>query len=456
MKDLINYYRYKELGGSYFLTTDHGSFCILNKEEFEKLKNEQIDEALLKKLEEKEIIINEKNINEVVRLSKKRNKFLFCGASLHIIVVTLRCNMNCIYCHASSKPESKKEYDMTGETATKTVDFVFQSPSPKISIEFQGGEPLLNWEIIKHIVEYSLEKNKEVKKEIKFSIVSNLEEMDEEKLNYILKHNIDICTSLDGQKQLHDSQRICSKTSNYETVIKWIRRFNEEYSKKGIKEKKINALLTLTKESLSYPKEIVDEYVKNNLEIIHLRWLNKLGVAKSNWKKLSFYSEEYISFWKKAVEYIEELKEKGIKIEERMKNIIENKIGNEEDPNFLDLRNPCGAIIGQITYDYDGTIYSCDEARMVGEDIFKFGNVGRDKYIEVLSSKKACALINSSINDQYLCDSCVFKPYCGLCPVCNYAETGNIIPNLKENERCKILVAQFEWVTITKFIKNKC
>ena len=129
MDHTINNYRVRKFGDKYFLTTDHGSFCILTKDEMKKLKRHSLDDELVKKLEEKEIILNESNLFEAIRLTRNRNSYLLCGTSLHIIVITLRCNMKCIYCHASSKESDSKKYDMDKSTAKKTVGFIFQTPS---------------------------------------------------------------------------------------------------------------------------------------------------------------------------------------------------------------------------------------------------------------------------------------------------------------------------------------
>ena len=451
----INNYRAKKVGGRYFVTTDHGSYCILSEKEFRKLNQNKIDDELKYKLEEKEIILNDTNIDEAIRLTRNRNNFLFSGTSLHIIVVTLRCNMKCVYCHASSKDIDKKEFDMDKETAKKTVDFIFQTPNNKITIEFQGGEPLLNWDVVKYIIEYALEKNKVSNKELIITMVTNLIEMDEEKMNYLIQNKIDICTSLDGPKELHDDNRKFLKGSNYEIVIKWIKRFKEEYEKRNLKERRINALVTLTKKSLNYPKEIVDQYIELGLPNIHLRFLNKLGVAKQSWPEITYSVKEYLDFWKKAVNHIEELKKQGKEINERMIYIMINKIQNESDPNYLDLRSPCGAAIGQLTYNYNGDIYTCDEARMIEDDLFLLGNVKKDEYKDIVTCDKACATITASINDQYICNDCVYKPYCGICPVCNYSEQGNIIGKITQTNRCKIFKEQFDWVIKEKFINKE-
>ncbi len=455
MENNINFYRYKKFNEKYFLTTDHGSYCVLDEKEFSNLKKKDINSILKQKLEQSEILLDKSTIEESVRLTRKRNHFLFNGASLHIVVVTLRCNMNCIYCHASSEQENKDEFDMDKETAKKTVDFIFQTPSKDICIEFQGGEPLLNIEIIKYIVEYAKEKNKEAKKELEFTLVSNLSLMDDKILDYLIINNISICTSLDGPKELHDYNRIFSKTSNYEQVTYWIRKIQEEYKKRNIKNKKINALVTLTNKSLQYSKGIIDEYVKLRLNIIHLRYPNNLGFAKEAWKNIRFSADEFIGFWKTCMEYIKELQNKGINIQERMFNIMFKKINEQYDPNYLDLRTPCGAVISQLTYNYNGNIFGCDAARMLQDNIFQIGNVHKDNYKETTNCDKACTIINASINDQYICDDCVYKPYCGVCPVINYSEQGNIIGKITQTDRCKILKQQFDYVVKEKFINTE-
>jgi len=455
MDFFINNYRYRKLNDKYFVTTDHGSYCILSKDELKNLKQNKIDIELRDKLEKKEIIIIESNIKEAIRLTRNRNSFLYSGTSLHIIVVTLRCNMDCVYCHASSYPENKKSYDMDIKTAKKTVDFIFQSPSKKIAIEFQGGEPLLNWNVVKYIIKYSKEKNKEAKKQLEIIIVSNLTKMDEDKMKYLIDNNITVSTSFDGPKEVHDFNRKFVHGSNYEGVVNWIKKFDNEYKKRGYKDNHVNALVTLTRKSLQYPKEIIDEYVKLGLKEVHLRFLNNLGMAKKSWGKISYSIESYLKFWKEALDYIEEIKKEGIEINERMTSIMIHKINNEFDPNYLDLRNPCGAAIGQLAYNYDGGIYTCDEGRMLGEDdLFSLGNVKKDNYKEVLTSNKSCAIINASINDQFICNTCAFKPYCGICPVCNYAEQKNIIAKISETGRCKMHMAQFDWVVKNKFMNN--
>jgi len=445
----INDYRYKKLKDKYLLTTNSGSFLLLDEKEFNDLKDEKIDRKLFDLLEEQEVIITPQNQKKIIERTRQKYWYMFKGTSLHIVVPTLRCNMKCLYCQASSVNPSLKGYDMDSETAKKTVDFIFQTPSEAITIEFQGGEPLLNFEIVKYITKYAKELNKKNKKKLKLSIVTNFNALDEEKLDFLINEDINICTSLDGPKFIHDFNRpLLGNSGSYDSVIRWINIIRERYKQQKLK-KGIGALITVTKKCLDYPKAAVDEYIKDGFNTIHLRPMSTMGCASASWQKIGYKPEDFIDFWKKSMDYIFELNKKGIKIKERMSVIILRKIlgvSVSEGEDYVDLRSPCGAAIGQLLYNYNGNIFTCDEGRMVGNDIFKIGDVNQ-KYKDVLTSKQTCAIVSSSINDSFICNNCVYKPYCGICPVCNYFEQGNIIAKIPETSRCKTYMAMFDYLT---------
>ncbi len=432
--------RCREIDSNYLVTSDAGNWCFLDKNEFEQIGKNNVSVDLKKKLQGKNILLDDKNKEQIVMQYRRKYRHLFQGTSLHIIVPTLRCNQACVYCHASVKHQNTDGFDMTYETAEKAVDFIFQSPSKKITIEFQGGEPLLRFDIIKKIIDYSNKLNSDKKKELRFALVTNLILMDNEKLDYCIKNNIGICTSLDGPEKIHDKNR--GQYTPLIDKIKWVR---EELEKKG---KKLNALMVATKHSLGNHKEIIDEYVRLGFDYIQLKSLNPLGFAKQRWGEIVISAEEYIDFWRKSMNYIIELNndKEGIIYESMTKVILERIFGFNSESIFLDLLSPCGAAIGQLVYNYDGSVFSCDEARMLDDDMFKLGNVFDDNYKGVICSDKCSALVASSVNDIYFCDLCAYKPYCGVCPVCNYALYGNVIPKLPEDFRCKVNKAIFDYI----------
>ncbi len=438
----INRFRHRKIRDKYLITTDHGTWKLVDKKDFISLLAGDIRKELEDELADAGIVLTKDNISSIKEKYWKRFGFMHEGPSLHIVVVTLRCDQKCIYCHASSRGKDQTSFDMTEDTAKNTVDTIFQTPSKNITIEFQGGEPLLNFSIIRYITTYSRILEKRFKKNLELTMVSNLQQMTEDILDYCLKNDIHLCTSLDGPEHLHDRNR--PKESHRKTVY-WIRRINEELEKRNIRNTRMNALVTITRTSLKYPVEIVDEYISLGLAGLHLRYMNKLGNAVKNSVLIDYEPEEFIAFWKTAMDHILSVNKKK-RFVERGAVIILKKILTEKDPNFLDMRSPCGAVTGQLAYDYDGSVFCCDEARTLDDDLFKIGDVDKKNLKEMCSSEDARAVISESINDSTVCDLCAYKPFCGICPVCTYAEQGTTSGNIPITSRCRIFKAQFDYI----------
>ncbi|MBU0579570.1 MAG: His-Xaa-Ser system radical SAM maturase HxsB, partial [Candidatus Margulisbacteria bacterium] len=418
-------------------------FIFLQQKEFESFLLGDVKEKslLYEKLLKNNLIRGSLNFDQMIELYQKRHSFLARGPSLHIVVLTLRCDHKCVYCQAASRGESAKEYDMSISTAKRVVDTILESPSKTITIEFQGGEPLANWPTLKYIVEYARRKNKSIGKELHFTLVSNLTFMDEAKFNWIFKNQIGVCTSIDGPEYLHNENRKNKTNNSYQIATKWIKKIKQKYEKvKDDDRRKYiyapGALITVTRNALKYPKEIVDEYCKMGFDTIYLRPLAKLGFAKETWQKIGYEVNEFIDFYKKALNYIFEknYKKSGLFIEYTALTFLV-KILAGRDPGQLDLRSPCGAGIGQILYNYDGNVFSCDEGRMLEEDLFKIGNVYNNSYKDIVSNKAVKSICAASCLDGTYCDSCVYKVYCGICPAWNYGESGKLFTQLHENRK---------------------
>lgn len=207
---------------------------------------------------------------------------------------------------------------------------------------------------------------------------------------------------------------------------------------------------TISRYSLSYPKQIVDQYLKLGFDDFYLRPLNPFGFSKEVFKKIGYSADEYIEFYKKALNYIIDLNLKGKEVREKMARTFLIKMLTDKDPNHLDFRSPCGAGIGQLAYNYNGNVYTCDEGRMLsmmGDESFCLGNVKKNTYQEIVGSPITRTLCTAScLEGQPHCSSCVYKPYCGICPIYNYSEQGNIFGQMPTNERCKINMAIFDFL----------
>jgi len=202
-----------------FITNEVGEFTFISRNDFEKLTSFNLkpqDETFLN-LKAKQII-TDTDIEPMIEMlaTKYRTKkgSLNNFTALHMVVPTLRCNSDCRYCQVSRKDVTAENCDMDKTTAKKVVNTIFKSHSPYIKIEFQGGEPLLNFKIVKYIVEYAEWRNLFKKKQLEFVICTNLTLITEDILEFLKKHHVSISTSLDGPKDLHNKNRPLQVTDN--------------------------------------------------------------------------------------------------------------------------------------------------------------------------------------------------------------------------------------------------
>ena len=188
----------------YLLTNDVGEYIFLNNDDFEKFINYELDPKtdLFYDLASKQIATTD-NVEDVVKMlaTKFRTKksILRDFTSLHMVVPTLRCNSSCIYCQVKRHESSDHSADMTKKTAKNIVKCIFEGPSPYIKIEFQGGDPSTDFDMVKYIIEEAEWQNLFKKRELGFVICTNLTLLTPEMVKYLKKHKCDISTSLLGE-----------------------------------------------------------------------------------------------------------------------------------------------------------------------------------------------------------------------------------------------------------------
>lgn len=435
MKNHFNFHRYGK--DNVLITNDFGCYTFLTDQELKEfiLNRVDLDSELHAKLKQGLFLIDpvETYSHEVIHDLRQMKSYVFQATSLHIFVVTNACNLSCIYCQAKDKEHQEFGY-MTEDIAYKAVDIALQSPAQKLNFEFQGGEPLLNFPIIQKIIKYTEEHRK--LKEVQYTIVSNFTLLTEDILNYLLQHHVSICTSLDGPQFLHDCNRpFAFGKSSYERANNGIKLLKE----RGCT---VSAIQTTTRYSLPYAKEIVQEYVKLGTPGIFLRPLTPLGFAKNDWRQIGYYPEEFLRFYRQAFVEILKVNREGTYFSELHAAYFLRKILQNNPNNYMELRSPCGASVGQLAYYYDGQIYTCDEARMIGESgdkAFCLGNVFENNYDNLISCGVCKATCAASIVESVPgCCDCVYQPYCGICPVVNYSTDGDIFSKQYRNYRCRI------------------
>ncbi len=361
--------------------------------------------------------------------------------ALHMFVVTLRCEHSCPYCQVSRQNDDQSQFDMTEETADRALDHVFRSPSPNIMIEFQGGEPLLNFPLIEHIVHGAIERNHRARRELGFVIATNLALVTDDMLRFCDVHSIHISTSLDGPRDLHNKNRPRAGGDSYERAVQGIARTRETLGCDNI-----SAMMTTTAASLGRAREIVDEYVSNGFRGIFFRPLSPYGFAVKTKGFAAYDSDQWLPFYFEGLVYIIELNRRGVQFLEFYAAVILQKMLTPFQPGYVDLMSPAGIGLGALVYNYDGKVYASDESRMLGEmhdDTFCLGTV-YDSYEELMLSDKLLEPLEGSFSGSVpMCVTCAFEPYCGSDPVYHHATQHDFVGRKPASDFCRRKMAIF-------------
>lgn len=448
----LNYFNFKQFGDFVLMTNDFGKYVFVSREDFQKILSLNVDREseLYNELNKKKMIYDESDLeysSENKYALREIKGYVNAATSLHIFVVTTVCNMSCVYCQANNGIECS-HLVMDKEMVERAVDIALQSPEQSLCFEFQGGEPLVNFEIIKHIVEYA-----EIHKgchEIAYTVVTNLTLLKDEMLDFFTQHCFGISTSMDGNELVHNNNRpYVDGNGTYKKVTDSI----ERVRKAGLQ---IGAIETTTRFSLKYPREIVHAYIDMGFESIFIRPLTPLGKAAKSWEKIGYTSEEFIGFYRQALDELIEINKKGRFIKEDHAAILLRRIRGDF-MNYMELRSPCGAGVGQLAYYADGNIFTCDEGRMLhemGQSTFKLGNVYDSTYTDLINNSVCKTVCASSILETIpTCCDCVYQPYCGTCPVVNYALDGDVIEKQPRGYKCRVYSGILDYL-FSKFFEN--
>lgn len=425
----------------YILTNMVGEYLVIPNNQLELIIDHslQADSTLLADLRSKHFIYypEEKAPLELLAL-KLRTKFsrLANFTNLHLFVVSLRCDHSCPYCQVSRQSEDKAAFDMTIETADKGLDFVFRSPSPGLKIEFQGGEPLLNFEMVKYIVIEAKKRNQVFNRDLQFVIATTLSLITEEILSFCKEHNIVLSSSLDGPEDLHNQNRPRPNKNSYAKFIEGLGRAREVLGYD-----QVSALMTTTDLSLPRVREIIDEYVKLGFDGIFLRSLSPYGFAIKTKKFMSYDTGRWLEFYKEGLDYVIELNKAGVPFTEQYASLILTKMLTSTDPGYVDLMNPSGAGIAAIVFNYNGEVYASDESRMLaemGDKTFKLGNLANNTYEEIILSDALLDALETSFTLSVpMCSDCAFEPYCGAEPVYHHAIHKDVVARKPESAFCQ-------------------
>jgi len=431
--------RFERAGKSYLVSNMVGDFVRLSGDELNRLVDLRVrpGDGLYEKAYAAHLITGEGQTAQRQLLAlrlRSRMAYLREPTPLHIFVVTLRCEHSCPYCQVSRQSTDRSKFDMSEETARHALNIAFESPSKRIKIEFQGGEPLLNFPMIKNIVAAARTQAGTVGKAVDFVIASNLALLDDTVLAFCKSNGVLLSTSLDGPADLHNKNRPRPGGNSHELATRGIRRAQEVLGPE-----QIGALMTTTEASLDRVEEIVDEYLRLDLDGIFLRPLSPYGFAVKTKAIRKYNSKGWLEFYARGLRYVLEINRTGRHFPEFYATLILKRMFADRPLGYVDLRSPAGIGLGALVYNYDGKVFASDEGRMLaemGDQTFELGSVAQS-YRSLVFSDKLLDLIGSSLTQcAPECLDCVYEAHCGADPVYHHATQADPVGMKPLSEFC--------------------
>ena len=440
-------FNFKELQGDRCLVSNlAGQHESLAKSDFDQLINSkyhQIDQNSLHSLEAKHFISpsDQANMRENIITSKfaLRVQSSLMKPAVFMVVPTLRCDHDCHYCQVSRVTESKQGYDLEEMHIAGILDHIDFLSGEYIKIEFQGGEPLLNFNFIQKFVDSAKKKLKE--KHVEFVICTALGPINNEMLEWIGLNNIHLSVGFDGPSDIHSNNRPSKKFNSYENTAENVRLINKYFP-----EINVSLLSTITKQSLQQPKQIVDSYLELGVNDLFIRPLSPYGFAADTWGKIGYTADEFMFFYKALITYIQELPQQ---IVEHLALFHLNRIFSQST-SFVDLKSPAGIVFGSIEYDYNGNIFGSDESRMLWTstkaDELIIGHISDEPKNTYNKSNLIALLRDTFIEVNPGCDECAYSQFCGADPLFHLATQGDLIGHKARSFFCQVETQMFDFL----------
>lgn len=321
-------------------------------------------------------------------------------------------------------------------------DTIFESASRTLTVEFQGGDPLLRFDLVQHAVQRIQARNASEGRRIRFVVASTLHQIDEGMCAFFKAHGVHLSTSIDGPRELHNRNRPIPGRDAYERTLAGI-----DLARERLGHDAVAALMTTTKASLACPEAIVDEYVRLGFREIFLRPLSSYGFAKRNQALLGYSVEEFFRFYQRGLQRVLYWNNQGVEIREVYASILLNKMLSTFDAGYVDLQSPTGAGSSVLVYNYDGYVYPGDEARMLaetGDTSLRMGRIGEPLDALLASPVRRALASASMVEDMPGCRDCPYNLFCAPNPVDAQAQFGTPFVPAHETEHCRRHMGLFD------------
>lgn len=360
----------------------------------------------IRELYEEKILFSEDDYEKFAKYSVASPVKAMC------LLVAMDCNLRCEYCFASTGDYSMGRKVMSFETGKKALDFLLENSKDRenLEVDFFGGEPLMNWEVVKQLVEYGRSKEKEYGKRFRFTITTNGMLLDEEKADFINREMSNVVMSIDGRKDVNDRVRKrVDGTGCYDKIVeKYLMLANkrnfENYYVRG----------TFTKYNLDFADDVFHLYELGfdqiSVEPVVCAHDEKYAITE---RELPAVFTEY----ERLAKLIIDSRAQGKRF-----NFFHFMLDLDQGPCAIKRLRGCGSGNEYVAVTTEGDIYPCHQFAGIPE--YLMGNIHTGEFDTEMKDRFAKAHIYTKED----CRKCWARFYCsGGCNANNHIYAGDIL-----------------------------
>ena len=372
-------------------------------------RTEQIQEAIdeCRELKEAGVLFTEDTYQPAIETFQKRPTVVK-ALCLHIVH---DCNLACRYCFAEEGEYHGRRAHMSFEVGKKALDFLIAHSGSRrnLEVDFFGGEPLMNWQVVKDLVAYGREQEKLHDKHFRFTLTTNGVLLNDEIMDFANREMDNVVLSIDGRKEVHDYMRPFPKgKGSYDLIVPKFQKFADSR-----RQQKYYVRGTFTRNNLDFSKDV-----------LHLA---DLGFQQISVEPVVALPEEPYAIRQedipKICEEYDKLSAEMIRREREGRGFqfFHFMIDLTGGPCVYKRLSGCGSGTEYLAVTPWGDLYPCHQ--FVGEEAFLMGNVEEGiKRNDIQETFKGC-----NVYAKEKCQKCFAKFYCsGGCAANAYKFHGSI------------------------------
>ena len=374
------------------------------------VNKEEIEDCLrqIEELKKAGKLFTPDNFRNIAGELKRRTSGVVKALCLHI---AHSCNLNCSYCFASQGKYHGERALMSFETGKRALDFLVENSGSRrnLEVDFFGGEPLMNFTVVKQLVEYARSIEKEKGKNFRFTLTTNGVLIDDDVIEFSNREMSNVVLSLDGRKEVHD-------------------RFRVDYQGRGSWDYIVPKFQKFVKERGNKSYYMRGTFTHNNPDFLEdIKTMLELGFTELSMEPVVCAADDPSALTEEdkaiVMEQYEKLAELMLKRHREGKpfTFYHYMIDLKGGPCIYKRVSGCGSGTEYMAVTPWGDLYPCHQ--FVGDDKYKLGNI----YDGVTNTAIQDEFMECNVYTRPECADCWAKLYCsGGCAANAYHATGSV------------------------------